>query len=80
VVYVGSFDGNVYTLNARTGAKLWQFTTGAEVTSSPAVSDGVVYIGSLDNNVYAFSDPINPPQAPAPPDPATLRPNPGQGK
>ena len=29
MVYVGSYDGNVYALNAATGAKLWSYTTGA---------------------------------------------------
>jgi hypothetical protein len=33
---------------------LWRFKTGAEVSSSPAVIDGVVYIGSNDGNVYAL--------------------------
>ena len=28
VVYVGSDDGNVYALNASTGAKLWSYATG----------------------------------------------------
>ena len=28
VVYVGSWDHNVYALNASTGAKLWSYTTG----------------------------------------------------
>jgi outer membrane protein assembly factor BamB len=55
VVYVGSFDGNVYALNASTGAELWSFPTGSYVTSSPAVANGVVYVGSNNNNVYAFS-------------------------
>jgi outer membrane protein assembly factor BamB len=55
VVYSGSFDGNVYALNATTGAKLWTFTTGSAVLSSPAVANGVVYIGSDDFNVYALN-------------------------
>jgi outer membrane protein assembly factor BamB len=55
VVYVGSFDGNVYALSAATGAKLWSFTTGGFVVSSPAVADGVVYVGSGDGNVYALN-------------------------
>jgi len=41
VVYVGSYDGNVYALNARTGALLWKYTTGGAVESSPAVANGV---------------------------------------
>jgi outer membrane protein assembly factor BamB len=55
VVYVGSGlngNGNVFALNARTGAKLWSYATDA-VQSSPAVANGVVYVGS-DGGVYAF--------------------------
>ena len=47
VVYVGSWNGNVYALNAGTGALLWEYTTGSNVYSSPAVANGVVYIGSV---------------------------------
>jgi outer membrane protein assembly factor BamB len=54
VVYFGSDDGNVYALNASTGAKLWSFATGGEVGSSPAVVNGVVYIGGA-GNVYALN-------------------------
>jgi outer membrane protein assembly factor BamB len=55
VVYVGSDDSNVYALNATTGAKLWSYSTGGGVYSSPAVVNGVVYVGSLNGGVYAFS-------------------------
>ena len=55
VVYVGSYDSNVYALNATTGTKLWNCATGDSVLSSPAVSNGVVYVGSNDNNVYALN-------------------------
>jgi outer membrane protein assembly factor BamB len=63
IVYVGSDDGNVYALDALTGAKIWNYTTsiqpistwGNQVTSSPAVSDGIVYVGSVGGNVYALN-------------------------
>ena len=55
VVYVGSDDGNLYTLNASSGALLWQYQAGCLVRSSPAVANGVVYVGCYDYNVYAFS-------------------------
>jgi outer membrane protein assembly factor BamB len=55
VVYVGSDDGNLYALNASTGAKRWSFASGGLVRSSPAVANGVVYVDSLDNNVYALN-------------------------
>jgi outer membrane protein assembly factor BamB len=34
---------------------LWTFQTGAPVTSSPSLVDGVVYIGSQDRNLYALN-------------------------
>ena len=56
VVYFGSGDGNVYALNASTGAKLWSlYHRRRSVISSPAVANGVVYIGSDDDNVYALN-------------------------
>jgi len=44
----------VYALNATTGHKLWSYTTGDYVYSSPAVTNDVVYIGSGDSSVYAL--------------------------
>ncbi len=56
VVFVGSFwDHNVYALNATNGVKIWNFTTGSFVESSPAVAKGIVYIGSDDGNFYALN-------------------------
>src|SRR5437764_12454022 len=53
-VYIGSKDHNVYALNAKTGAKLWSYTTGGAIYSSPAVGGGIVYIGSQDRTLYAL--------------------------
>ncbi len=36
----------MYALNAGTGAKLWSFNTGAQVSSSPAIANGVVYVAA----------------------------------
>jgi hypothetical protein len=55
-VYVGSSDDNIYCLNAATGAKVWEYTTGDSVVSSPAVSDGFVYVGSMDDKVYCLKE------------------------
>ena len=55
IVYVGSWDHNVYALNANTGTKIWNYTTGAFVESSPTVANGIVYVGSDDRNVYALN-------------------------
>jgi outer membrane protein assembly factor BamB len=53
VAYVGSYDDNVYALNAKT-IKLWSYTTGSFLESSPVVANGVVYFSAQDYNVYAF--------------------------
>lgn len=53
-VYFGSGDGNVYALDATTGAQRWAFKTGDVVHASPAVANGVVYIGSWDSYLYAI--------------------------
>ena len=53
--YIGSYDGNVYALNAANGAKIWNYDTGVYILSSPAVANGIVYIGTWDNEVYALN-------------------------
>ena len=55
IVYVGSWDGNVYGLNASTGALIWNYTTESYVESSPAVAGGAVFVGSTDGNFYALN-------------------------
>ena len=53
-VYFGSSDGNVYSVDAASGALKWKFHTGDVVHSSPALADGVLYIGSWDTHLYAL--------------------------
>ena len=52
-VYFGSGDGNVYALDAATGALKWKFHTGDVVHASPAISEGTLFIGSWDSYFYA---------------------------
>src|SRR5207244_1627189 len=54
VVYVGSWDHNLYAFDAMTGQKLWSAATGAKIQSSPAVANGLVYVGSDDKRLWAF--------------------------
>jgi outer membrane protein assembly factor BamB len=54
VVYFGSGDGNVYALDATSGALKWKFATGDVVHASPAVDRGTVYAGSWDTYLYAL--------------------------
>jgi outer membrane protein assembly factor BamB len=53
-VYVGSGDGNIYALDAASGALRWKFRTGGVVHASPAIANGILYIGSWDSYFYAI--------------------------
>ena len=53
-VYFGSGDGNIYALNAATGAVQWKFKTGDVVHASPAISGGTLFVGSWDSYFYAI--------------------------
>ena len=60
VVYVASFDDQLYAFDADTGVKLYHSkygTMGAGTKSSPAVVNGTVYLGDNDHSVYAFALP-----------------------
>jgi outer membrane protein assembly factor BamB len=53
-VYFGSGDGNIYALDANSGALKWRFQTGDVVHASPAVENGKLYAGSWDSYFYAL--------------------------
>lgn len=53
-VYFGSSDGNIYALDAASGALKWKVHTGDVVHSSAAIADGTLYIGSWDTYLYAL--------------------------
>lgn len=52
-VYSGTWDGNVWCVDARTGKQKWFCKTGGIVASTPVIHNGVVYFGSSDQNFYA---------------------------
>lgn len=53
VVYVGSHTGNLYAIDAKTGAANWVTQLGGEISSSPAVAEGTVFVGN-DGGFYAL--------------------------
>jgi len=53
MVFFGCGDGNLYALDAETGALRWKFATGDVVHASPAYDSGTVYFGSWDSYLYA---------------------------
>ncbi|MEY2987572.1 MAG: hypothetical protein RJB13_1093 [Pseudomonadota bacterium] len=58
-VFVGTFDGHVYELDASTGEQLRRFFVGTPVTPEIMIDDGVLYVGegvhdTHSARIYAF--------------------------
>jgi outer membrane protein assembly factor BamB len=54
MVYIGSYDHNLYALDARTGEYVWKYAAEDVISSSPRVWQDLVFIGSDDRIVYAL--------------------------
>ncbi len=52
-VYVGSYDNNLYSLDAETGKERWRYATDGGIVSSPCLWNKVVFVGSEDQFLYA---------------------------
>ena len=54
-VYVGSYDNNLYSLDASSGTFNWKYPTEGGVVTRPVVADGQVIFGSEDSRLYSAS-------------------------
>ncbi|HZJ30284.1 MAG TPA: PQQ-binding-like beta-propeller repeat protein [Vicinamibacterales bacterium] len=52
-VYVGSQNGTVYALDARSGCVRWTFAAAGGVRTAVTLSSGIAYFGDTAANVYA---------------------------
>lgn len=66
VVYFGGSLGQVYALNATTGALLWYANTGGDYNYTPVIANGIVYGDSYLGGVYAINPTGCTPTAPCP--------------
>jgi outer membrane protein assembly factor BamB len=53
LIYLGSSGAGALNAVDTSGQEVWRFQTKGEVTSSPALADGMVYFRSWDTYVYA---------------------------
>jgi len=53
-VFIGSYSGNVYCLNASNGDKIWNLNIGGMIEASPTVVDGKVFIGSQKHETAPY--------------------------
>jgi len=55
-LYVGSWDTNLYAVNAETGEEIWSFPTDGIIIGSPAIdAEGTIYFPSSDSFFYALN-------------------------
>lgn len=54
VVYVGSYDNNLWALDLKDGSLRWKFATEGGIGASPIHNNGVIFIGSTDQRLYGI--------------------------
>jgi eukaryotic-like serine/threonine-protein kinase len=55
LVYIGSYDNNLYALNAATGEFLWKYPTEEGIVSKPLVYENNVFFGSEDKRLHVIT-------------------------
>ena len=48
ILYIGSSDGHLYSLNASNGILIWSYRTNGSILSSPTYWSRAIYFGSHD--------------------------------
>lgn len=54
-LYIGSYDNNLYALDAAEGKFQWKYPTDGGIVSRPALVEGNVFIGSEDKRLHVVS-------------------------
>lgn len=55
VLYVGSYDNNLYAVEASTGDFIWKYPAEGGIVSRPAVAEGNIFVGSEDRRLHVVS-------------------------
>jgi len=55
VLYIGSYDNNLYALDAEKGQFIWKYPTEGGICSTPCLDEDKVFFGSEDRILYALS-------------------------
>lgn len=54
-LYIGSYDNNLYCLNAESGEFKWKFATEGGIAATPVAEDNTIFVASEDQRLYAVS-------------------------
>ncbi|MBA3534318.1 MAG: PQQ-binding-like beta-propeller repeat protein [Ardenticatenales bacterium] len=55
LLYIGSYDTNIYCLDVATGDFRWKYATNGGIPGTPAVEGELVIVGSEDHKLYALN-------------------------
>lgn len=55
ILYIGSYDNNLYALDVQDGRFLWKYAADAGIVTQPAFADGNLYVGSEDKRLHVVS-------------------------
>ncbi|MGZ8549444.1 MAG: outer membrane protein assembly factor BamB family protein [Chitinophagaceae bacterium] len=53
LLFVGSADGNLYSVETKNGRIIWKFHTGEVIRGTPVIDNEMVYFGDVAGNFYA---------------------------
>lgn len=53
MIFIGSYDNNLYALDAKDGTFLWKYPTEGGIVSKPSAYDKTIFFGSEDHVLYA---------------------------
>ena len=54
-VYIGSYDNNLYALDAADGSFRWKYPTDGGIVSKPAIAENNVFFGSEDKRLHVVN-------------------------
>lgn len=55
VIFIGSYDHNLYALDSSSGEFVWKYPTKGGVVSKPAIHESKLFFGSVDRYIHAIS-------------------------
>jgi eukaryotic-like serine/threonine-protein kinase len=55
IVYIGSYDHNLYAVNVNNGSFVWKYAADGGIVTRPLVHDGNIYFGSEDKRLHVLS-------------------------
>jgi outer membrane protein assembly factor BamB/tRNA A-37 threonylcarbamoyl transferase component Bud32 len=62
VIFVGSYDNNLYAVNAEDGTFIWKFPAEGGIASTACIHEDLVLVGSEDSKLYAISRQLGTPK------------------